>query len=252
MRHWRSTILSGLVLWLGLPLAGAQALTLAQLETRTRTYLRDTAADTNFQRFSQAQIDDFINEGQRQMQNDGWLYQGSFNMDLVAGTIEYALPADYITTVRVTVANRALTEVSFNGLDQDQTNWTVSQSTPTEYFIDPYVTGAPPNIGFFMNPKYTTSGGAVFVQYVRQVPALVNPGDIPFGGNAQLLPYNDALADFAAAEGWMLLGRQDLATGYMQVYSSRAAQARANLNKEPNWQPGATGARNSVQSGDQP
>ena len=46
MRIWASA----LVLGLALPSLG-RALTLSQLETQTRTLIRDTASDTNFQRF---------------------------------------------------------------------------------------------------------------------------------------------------------------------------------------------------------
>lgn len=232
---------SALVLGLALPSLG-RALTLSQLETQTRTLLRDTASDTNFQRFSTSQIDAFLNEAQRQLQNDAWLYQGAFTMGLTSGTIEYALPTDYIATVRVTISSAAITQVSFQGLDQNSTNWTVATSTPTSYFIDSFVSGGASNIGFYPNPKFTSTN-SVFVQYVRQTPTLVNPTDVPFNGNSEILPYHDGLADFAAARGWQLLGRPDLSTWLMTMYSSRAAQARANLNKQPNWQPGASGDR---------
>ena len=243
---------SALVLSLALPSLG-RALTLSQLETQTRTLIRDTSADTNYQRFSNAQIDSFLNEAHRQIQNDSWLYQGSFNMGLTAGRIEYPLPADYISTIRVTISSMAITQVSFQGLDGSNGasygtgnpgyNWTVAIATPTEYFIDSFVSGTPSNIGFFPTPKFTTSNNAIFVQYVRQVPLLVNPTDVPFAGNSELLPYHDALADFAASRCWQLLGRADMATYLMTMYSSRAAAARANLNKQPNWQPGASGDR---------
>ena len=232
---------SALVLGLALPSLG-RALTLSQLETQTRTLLRDTASDTNFQRFSTSQIDTFLNEAQRQMQNDAWLYQGAFSMGLTSGTIEYPLPADYISTIRVTISSAAITQVSFQGLDQNSTNWTVATATPTEYFIDSFVSGGASMIGFYPNPKFTAAN-SVFVQYVRQVPTLVNPTDVPFAGNSELLPYHDALADFAAARAWQLLGRPDLSTWLMTMYSSRASQARANLNKQPNWLPGAQGDR---------
>ncbi len=238
-----ATILaSGLALWVGLPLSRAQGLTLLQLETQTRILLRDTSADTAYQRFSQATIDRFLNEGQRQMQNDAWLYQGAFAMSLTAGINEYALPSDYITTVRVTISSAALTQVSFQGLDSNSTNWTVAVATPTQYFIDSFVSGTPSNIGFYPTPK-VSSTNSVFVQYVRQVPALVNSTDVPFAGNSELLPYHDALADFAAGRCWTLLGRQDLATPMQAMYAARTAQARANLNKQPNFQPGFQGDR---------
>ena len=243
---------SALVLGLALPSPG-RALTLSQLEAQTRTLIRDTSSDTNFQRFSNAQVDSFLNEGLRQLQNDSWLYQGAFSMDLTSGTLEYPLPADYITTVRVTISSQAITQVSFQGLDGQNGgsygagspgfNWTIALSTPTEYYIDSFVSGTPSYIGFYANPKYTTRGGAVFVQYVRQVPLLVNETDVPFNGNSELLPYHDGIADFAAGRCWQLLGRSDLASSFMAMYTARAAQARANLNKQPNFQPGASGDR---------
>lgn len=230
-----------LALGLALPSPG-RALTLAQLETQTRTLIRDTSSDTNFQRFSTSQIDSFLNEAHRQMQNDAWLYQGAFTMSLTSGTIEYALPTDYIATVRVTISSAAITQVSFQGLDQNSTNWTVATSTPNSYFIDSFVAGGASMIGFYPNPKFTATN-AVFVQYVRQVPTLASATDVPFAGNSELVPYHDALADFAAARAWQLLGRPDLSSWLMALYASRTAEARANLNKQPNWLPGASGNR---------
>ncbi len=243
---------SALFLGLALPSPG-RALTLSQLETQARVLLRDTASDANYQRFSNATLDSFLNEAQRDMQNQSWLYQGAFSMGLTAGVIEYPLPSDYITTIRVTISSQSLTQVSFQGLDGQNgssvgpgsvgMNWTVASSTPTQYFIDSFVSGTPSNIGFYPKPKVTTSDFPVFVQYVRQVPLLVNASDVPFAGNSELLPYHDALADFAAARGWQLLGRADLAQFNMGLYTARTAMARANLNKMPNWQPGASGDR---------
>ncbi len=230
-----------LVLGLALPSLG-RALTLSQLEAQTRTLLRDTAADVSYQRFSDAQIDNFLNEAQRDLQNSAWLLQGTASLSLVAGQIEYALPSDYITTLRVTISSQALTQVSFQGLDQNRTNWTVASSTPTTYFIDSFVTGAASNIGFNPTPKFTASN-VVFIQYVKQVPLLAAASDVPFAGNSELLPYHDALSDFAAARGWQLLGRSDLSSFLMGLYTARATMARANLNKQPNWQPGASGDR---------
>ncbi len=234
----RRILASAFFLGLALPSPG-RALTLSQLETQTRVLIRDTTSDTNYQRFSNATLDAFLNEGQRDMQNQSWLYQGAFTMDLTAGTIEYALPADYITTVRVTLANIPLTQVSFQGLDANGTNWTVATATSTQYFIDSFVSGTPSNIGFVPKPKFTTAGGTVFVQYVRQVPLLVNSTDVPFNGNSELLPYHDALADFAAARCWQLLGR----TFNLGLYTARTTMARSNINKMPNWLPGASGDR---------
>ena len=238
-----------LAFWLALSWAlpsSGRALTLSQLESATRTLIRDTSSDTNFQRFSTSQIDAFLNEAHRQMQNDAWLYQGAFAMSLTSGTIEYPLPADYIATVRVTISSMAIVQRSFQDLDQNSTNWTLPTSTPTAYFIDSYVAGTPSKIGFYPNPKYTSTN-PVFIQYVRQVPTLVDPTDVPFGGNSELLPYHDALADFAAARAWQLLGRPDLSTWLMTLYSSRVAEARANINKQPNWLPGAQGDRGPKQ-----
>ena len=105
------------------------------------------------------------------------------------------------------------------------------------------MSGGASQIGFYPKPKNTTSGGVVFVQYVRQVPTLVSATDVPFNGNSELLPYHDAIADFAAARGWEVVGRSDMAGPMMTRYTIRATQARANLNKQPNWQPGASGDR---------
>lgn len=236
--------------------APSHALSLGQMRNHVRSLIRDRYMDFDergVERFTDWVIDDFLNEAQRDMQNNAWLYQGAFTMDFTSGTIEYPLPSDYITTIRVTVASMSITQVSEAGLDggngsQDATsmtgmNWTVSLSTPMAYFIDSFVSGSPSRIGFFPNPKYTTSGGTVFVQYVRQIQNLVNDTDVPFGGNSEILPYHDALIDFAASRCLYLSGKNDLAGTLMAMYAARTSAARANLNRMPNFTPGASGNR---------
>ena len=230
------------------------ALNLIQLRSAVRDLARDNYQNVDEHTvlaFSDFEINDLLNEAQRDFQNNAWLYQGAFQMDFSSGVAEYPLPADYVTTVRVVVSSMALTQVSFQGLDQDNTNWTIITSTPTEYYIDPYVEGAPPSIGFWPKPKFTTTSGVVAIQYVRQVPILFFDADVPFGGNAEFLPYHDALADFAASRLLYLSGNTDKAVYLMTMYAARAKMARANINNQPNWLPGATGARGTSQSGDQ-
>jgi hypothetical protein len=243
-------VLSLLVLWFLAP-SLVRAETLNQLETQVRLLLRDSSSDVSFQRFSIATIDGFINEGQRQLQNDAWLYEGYYSMGLNQGQQEYPLPSDFISIIRVTISSSAITQVSFYGLDGSgsnqsyggsNVNWTIATSTPTEFFIDEFVSSAPVNIGFYPVPNATTTN-SVLIQYVRQVPTLVNESDVPFNNNAEYFPYHDAIADFAAAKCWYILDRIDMYTTLMGMYTARAAQARANINKMPAFTPGAAGNR---------
>lgn len=214
------------------------ALTLSQLETETRTLLRDTAADTNFQRFSQSQIDAYLNEAQRDFQNTSWLLQGSTQFLLVPGQRAYPVPYDFAAAISVKVSSTPIGEITVRGFNQDDPLFETAVGTPTVFFIDNYSNGVAPSAKFYPNP---TTALPITLYYVQQARTLVNASDVPFDSDPHLVTYHDALADFAAAKCWLLLGRADLSGALMGMYSSRATMARADVFKMPNS--GPTGAK---------
>lgn len=219
-------------------------LQLSDLLTNCRVALRDTASDTNFQRFSDAQLTSFLNDGQNQINNVVEPLVNAYQFDLTAGTAEYPLPADFKAVYRVTLSGKRIQSTGYNALDANFTNWQTASSTSTYYFLDYYSsTTASIQMGFYANPKYTTTGGSVLLFYYQNPAALAASADVPFNGRKNLYPYHDALTHFCAMRGWAVQNRADLAKLYADMYGQDVTAMKNDVNFLPDYNPAVTGYR---------
>lgn len=219
-----------------------EALPLSSIRSAVRSRLRDTAADVSYQRYSDATIDEFINEGQRDFVSKTLLMSGTTVFGLTSGTIEYDLPADYLSSIRVTISSRVLEQVSIGGLDSNSSDWTIATSTPTRYYVTPHSSATSYRIGFIAKPSVTTTG-SVRMFYYQQATDLSSDTDVPFGGRYQYVPYHPALIDYASAIGWLVQGRMDLAKPFFDLYGGQIEIAKRNLGFMPDFNPAMTGSR---------
>ena len=227
---------------LSAPSSPGWGLQLSDIETDCRIALRDTAADTNFQRFSNSQLASFINDGQAQINNTVEPLVGVYAFDLSAGIAEYALPSDFKSVYRLSLANQRVQAVNYNGLDANYTNWTIAVSTPMNYYIDAY-DNAQVYVGFYPTPKVTTAGGEVLLFYFQIPVTLVNATDVPFNGKSNLYAYHDALTQYCAMRGWTVQNRADLASLDSSLFTADVAAMKNDVNFTPDFNPAATGYR---------
>ena len=223
----------------------ALGLQLSDLTQMCRVNLRDTASDANFQRFSDASLAAWINEGQRDVQNKSWVLQGTYTLDLAAGVRTYQTPGDFLYTIRVLVANKRITQTSYNQLDAGGggtggIDWTVISSTPTQYFLD-ILASSVTLMGFYPLPKLTTTGGAVRVQYAQIPQTLALATDLPFDGKSTLFAFHDVLVHYCAMKGWAMLSRPDLSAGYSSLYAGEVATIKMAAGQMPDFNPGVQG-----------
>lgn len=221
------------------------ALSGADIITRARLSLRDTSSDVTRQRFSDAQLLNWINDGQREANSTNFILQSSATITLVAGTTEYALPSDYLTTWRVTINNLKLNETSFNEQDANSTGWQkIGVGTPINYYI--YL--APnPTIGFIPCPSssfISTSGSSIKVWYIQQTVDLTTTSQIPFNGWLQLYPYHSALAYYLAYRGLWTVGDTEQAQQYFAEWQAALGAMKMGIGKMPDFNPGFGGRRN--------
>lgn len=218
--------MNGKALWLSLlflvSLKGwVQSLTLTDLITQTRIFLRDTASDSARQRFSDTQITDFINNGQRELNLKVWGVINSSAITLVSGTTEYSLPSDHIFVLRVTVEHRPIVERTFSFLDESDFSWIKSTGAVQNYYVrvdSSIVAGvSKESIGF--NP--ISSGTAIAViQYLAQPTNLSAGSDLPFSGNNRLVPFHQALSYYGAYRGHLAQRDLELAGVYLREYEN--------------------------------
>ncbi len=235
----RCIILSGLLAVISSP---AGALTISDLVTRSRLYLRDTATDTSRQRFSNATLIEFFNEAQEEIVDQTWCLQDRVYYDLTASTQEYTVPTDFIKPLGVWISSQAIAEMTIRGeLDEGNKNWSLNTSTPTAYYIRR--SSSVVVIGFYLTPSTTTTG-QVRMDYLKSPATLSSTLDTPLGsGVYDLKPYHRLLALYAAYRGWMINGRPDLAAPYYQQYAAGVVKMKENLGTMPNYRPGMVGGR---------
>lgn len=210
------------------------ALTLLDLRTQCRFYLRDTASDPARQRFFDSQLNTLLNNAQREVNNRIWAIINSTSISLISGTTEYLLPTDYIFPLRVTVNHIPIPERSLSFLDDSGNNW-VQDSTgvPREYYIkvsSPLVAGAIRKESIGVHP--TSSGTMTMtIDYLSQVTEMSASGDIPFGAdNRRLYDTHYVLAYYVSALGFMAMGMKEDAMFYFNLYNSMVLEMES-INK---------------------
>lgn len=233
----RSCVLAmGIATWLAIP---SFALTAQEIITRARVILNDASADTTRQRFSDAQLLAFLNDGQREAGNFSQVLQSTFGITLVGGTTEYALPSDFITPWNVTYFGKKLDQTTFNKLDADSIGWRTSRGTPTSYYV--YLADTM-RIGFVPAPV-VQSTGPVVVYYTQQPNDLTSLSQSPWNSWIILTPYHSALIYYIAYRGYLTMLDSTTAGAYFNEWTMYVAAMRDAASKMPDYNPGMSGKR---------
>lgn len=220
-------------------------LQLSELRSMVRLRTRDTTVDVTRQQFSDNTLNNVLNEAQRDLVNRTWILTATTTISLASNVRTYALPNDFIAVQRVTLNNVPITEVTLQGLDQNQTNWTtVSNSTGTssvQYYVEHALGG---NVLLGLYPLISTvSANALLVYYTMQAPEMTSDASIPFNGRPEFYSYHDVLIDYATFIIWASQGDLSMAKPYLELYLSKALTMQQNIGKMPNFNPALRGDR---------
>lgn len=220
------------------------AMSVSELNTRARIYLKDTATESNRQRFSDADLLVFYNEAVSDMIDSTWCLTASTTISIVGSTTtstqEYDLPSNFIKPTGVWLKNKAISEITVRGyLDDKGTDWTVTKSTPTMYYIRNI---GSPKIGLYPSPSFSDTD-ALKIEYIMQAEQLTSGTSIPFNGRTDLYQYHYIIPVYAAYRGWMLNGQLEIANNMLQQYLAFIKRMAENIGKMPNYKPGLTGSR---------
>ena len=215
------------------------ALTLSELRTNSRLLIKDTSAIR--QRFSDTQINNFVNEAQRDAINNTWCISKSAEIPLVIGTTYYTIPTDSIAIQRVTFQRRNMPETTLIKLDGDFNNaaWENSIGTPVSYFQDPTQTD---KIGVYPWPNTASSTGTLRLIYYSQGTNLSADADEPFNSEDRFVSYHDILPYFVAYRVYLLEGEIEKATTYRQEYESRLQIMGGRVGSKINYTPSISGS----------
>lgn len=216
----------------------AHAATLATLITRTRVILRDTSTNTNNQRYSDAVLTDFANEGQADIQKRTHCIYKRQTATTTEGTREYTLPSDFLEEKAVYIVNsdstgtyRRLAYTTIDKLDKTYISWEdAGNGRPTEYYIRK-TTMSTCYLGLYLEPDSDHAG----VPYLRYdyIPELADMelatststvADTPFNGVVWLGAYEDMIVTY-------MVYRCTRDPGYLAIYLQRMKDLIADMFK---------------------
>ena len=208
------------------------ARTLSQLQSDTRSLVSD--ANSNRQLFTNQQITDFLNAGQKFAINQTWCLAQNVQFQLSIGTTYYAVPNDFLAINRLTLNGLILNQESPAALDSKSEGWQLSSGIPTYYFID---FSSSNYVGFTPVPVDSTSTGTISMDYYQQPTDMVNPTDEPFNGVTSMQGYGYILPYYAASQMSAIEQQSSLTSFYMQMYSQAVTLLGQKCRNNPNYLP---------------
>jgi hypothetical protein len=226
------TILLLLSLLLAAP---ANAITLSTIRSDCRTLVTDDGSTRN--RFSNATLLRFINEGQKDLVQYAKPIRKSYQFELVAGTTYYSLPSDFLTVERLTRSYQVLKEESIKSLDKTQ-QWQTISGLPIAYFINHSSRSL---VGFYPFPVNSSSTGTIRVEYNAKATDLSSDSDEPFNGVPELQPYGYLISFYCAYRASLIDSKAAQAQAYYAEYRRGSDMLASDAFSRPNYRPGAVG-----------
>ncbi len=230
----RALIYGAIILALTFDSAVVYSKTAETLISEVRILSRDPSA-TGRTRFTNSQILDFINEGQRDTISGTLCVRKEYTFDTSSGTAYYAMPGDFIRIDRVLSDSTRLEEKSPLKLDQESDTWEDDTGPPTVYFIN---YSSRTKLGLYPYPVTGGSTTTIKTEYYAQVYDL-STSSTPFNSITELIPYQQMLVYYAASQMLNIDGFTGMADRYMQryvVYKTELIEYCRNKNALPNKQ----------------
>jgi hypothetical protein len=204
------------------------------LVSDARLLARDPSS-SNRPRFTDVQIKEFINEGQRDAISDTMCIRKSTTFELVIDQRLYDLPSDFIAMHRLTLENEIRKETSPKQKDQKLEQWEIVTGRPQEYYID---FTQRTKVGMYPFPSGSTELGTIKIAYFAQATDLSLDADIPFNSIEEFTPFHKMLAYYSAARMTEIDGVIGLTNRYMSKYLEYKSRFYNYCRKRPAYQPG--------------
>jgi len=212
------------------------ALNLGEVRTEVRSLITDGQGTR--QRFSDSELNGWINEGQRVSDITTLCTEKSYSFDLSAGSTYYAMPSDFLAVERVTRDYLVVLEMTQAGLDGRSGEWESQSGLPTYYFID---FSSRTSIGFAPFPDVSTDTGTIRIEYQAYNDTLTSDTDVPFGGIIEFYPYHYALSFYAAYKASVVDERDNKAKVFMESFASINKIMKDQCKSRPNYRPSLIG-----------
>jgi hypothetical protein len=212
------------------------AKTLSELVSDVRLLARDPSS-SNRPRFTDSQIEEFINEGQKDVISDTLCIVRISTFTLVEDQIFYNLPSDFIAVERLTLDFEVLTEVTQKQKDKNLIEWEEVTGEPDEYYIS---FSKRTQIGFYPYPSSSTEIGDISLSYYAQAVDMTNDSDIPFNSISEFSSFHKMIAYYAASKLAEIDGNLALSNRYITKYITDKERFYSYCRTRPSYQPGIT------------
>ena len=221
----------------------AYSLTLLQIRTEIRQNIKD--ANASRQRYTDAVVNDYINDVQRDIVNATWLIENTTTYDLIPMTTYYALPSDLIAIKKVEFGQRFrstifLDETTIFEISKSNQDWKRQVGTPVQYYVETSSTSTSALISYNPIPANGVSTGTVNIRYYAQALDMSNDSDVPFSGHLVFVPYHIALVYGATMKIKLIEGETDEATAYGTFFNGYVDLIKNKIGQKPNYNPGTT------------
>lgn len=227
----------GVCVALGLLAGRARAAeNLTQLIVDVRALTQDAAAGS-YSHFTDAQITNFLNQGQREILAGNHCLQQSLIFSLVPGTTYYPLPSNYTVIERLLIGAKMIQQVTPASQDSQSLGWEYASGYPNRYFINFSSRGL---VGFAPWPATSTDTDTIKVDYDVQANDLVLGADYPYNGVNELQDYQHAIAYWASAIIETIDQQPQRAQTYITLYTAVGLQMKAKCRDLTNYRPGAS------------
>jgi hypothetical protein len=211
------------------------ALTLSEIRSDVRSLITDAQATR--QRFTNTELDFWINEGQKIADVKTTCIYKSTTFQLSAGTTYYQMPEGFLAIRRVTRDKLSIQEMTPAGLDGRSAEWENASGYPTYYFIN---FSSRTQIGFAPFPNVVADTATIVVDYFTYSDTLVD-ASVPFNGNQDLIPFNYALVFYGAYMASIIDERYDKAKIFMDSFTSVTDLMKTSCTLRPNYLPSGIG-----------
>jgi len=208
-----------------------EALTLSQIRAEARYLVND--AQSTRQRYTDTQITSWANEGQKLIDVLSQCQRKRYEFDTIVGTTYYAMPSDFITTMRVKYEDMPLPEVSLAALDKNPT-WDTDTGSPLKYFVDFTTRGV---IGIYPFPGVATDTETIKVDYIAYSTEMSSDSDEPFDAVNEFDAFHYALVYYCAYKMSIMDENAKDAQLFFQMFGSLVQNMRGVCVNRPNYLP---------------
>ena len=214
-----------------IPIQTCYAKTASEIIVAARILAKDPSSSGRV-RFTDLQILEFINEGQRDAIGATLCIRKEYSFDTSSGTQYYSLPTDFMQIDRVLSDDQRLEEKSPAKLDQASSEWETETGDPVNFFIN---FASRTKIGIYPYPVTNTTTETVKVEYYAQAAELTT-SDTPFNAITEFAPFHSMLSYYAASVMGYIDGLAQ-ADRYFQRYAINRQQLNDYCRARPGYFP---------------